>query len=438
MSEPIVVRRGNTCYVSWPENDNNYRDISMKFSSFNDERGDLRPLVQVSVSGRSGYEHDGRINLNSATGKKTAANRCADSFPNISWGTAIDDACKEVRNVWEKGEPWINLKERPRSEATKHMIEPLLLSNSHNMLYGDGGLGKSWVSLYFAVLVASGHTHNGFTAEPGDVLYLDYETHEDDMNDRFKALCKGMNISPSNLHYRFAKRSVTDDVDSLLDKIQETDAKLIIVDSAAPAAGGEAEKSNTAKTYHNALRELEITALTIAHVTKSDPNEDKKSTPYGSVFYRNLPRNIWEIKQGETYTRTVKELGLYQTKYNSGAGEDPIGLRLTFDDPKDAREVFVERIGMQDNDDLGGRQDWWLKIEQAILERRRASFARPFEGMTVKEIADRWDTDSTGSIQTTLSQASKKGKFIKVKHGYWDIKSEAEEDKRIASMEIKY
>lgn len=93
---------------------------------------------------------------------------------------------------------------------------------------------------------------------------------------------------------------------------------------------------------------------------------------------------------------------------------------------------------MQDNDDLGGRQDWWLKIEQAILERRRASFARPFEGMTVKEIADRWDTDSTGSIQTTLSQASKKGKFIKVKHGYWDIKSEAEEDKRIASMEIKY
>jgi len=131
-------------------------------------------------------------------------------------------------------------------------------------------------------------------------------------------------------------------------------------------------------------------------------------------------------------------LGLYQTKYNSGAGEEPIGLRITFDDPRDAHEVFVERIGMKDNDDLGGRQDWWLKIEQAIMEKRRGTFARPFEGMTVKDMAERWETDSTGSIQTTLSQASKKGKFIKVKHGYWDIKSEVEEDKRIASMEIKY
>ena len=437
MSDPIVIRKGNSIYVSWPKDDDNYRDVSMKFSSFNDERGDLRPLVQVSVRGRPGYEHDGRINLNSVTGKKTAANRCADSFPHVPWGTAIDVACKEVRDEWLKGEPRINLQERPRSEAAKHMIDPLLLTNSHNMLYGNCGLGKSWVSLYFAVLVASGQTHNGFTAEPGDVLYLDYETHEDDMNDRFKALCKGMNISSSKLHYRFAKRAITDDVDSLMDKIQETDAKLIIVDSAAPAAGGEAEKSNTAKNYHNALRELEITALTIAHVSKADSREDGTSAPYGSIFYRNLPRNIWEIKQGETYTRTVKELGLFQTKYNSGAGEDPIGLRFTFDDPRDAHEVHVERIGIDANDTLADEQAWHLKIQSAILEKRRATFARPFEGMTVKEIAERWNVEDTGSISTTLSQASKKGKFIKLKHGYWDITREMEEDARIARIDFK-
>ena len=105
--------------------------------------------------------------------------------------------------------------------------------------------------------------------------------------------------------------------------------------------------------------------------------------------------------------------------------------------------MFVERIGMKDNDDLGGRQDWWLKIEQAIKEKRRETFERPFRGLTVQEIADRWGTDKTGSIQTTLNKASKdttkrKATFIKVKHGYWDIKSEVEEDKRIASMEIKY
>jgi hypothetical protein len=57
--------------------------------------------------------------------------------------------------------------------------------------------------------------------------------------------------------------------------------------------------------------------------------------------------------------------------------------------------------------------------------------------MTVKEIAERWNVEDTGSISTTLSQASKKGKFIKLKHGYWDITREMEEDARIARIDFK-
>ena len=56
--------------------------------------------------------------------------------------------------------------------------------------------------------------------------------------------------------------------------------------------------------------------------------------------------------------------------------------------------------------------------------------------MTVKEIAERWNVEETGSISTTLTQASKKGIFTKVKHGYWDITREMEEDARIARIEI--
>ena len=438
MSKPILIKEGLGYVVTWND-DERYKDVTMKFHHFLDDRGDPRPEVKIEVTGRPGTEFDSRINLNSPTSRKSAVNRCADSGIDLPWGTIIDDACSAVRDARREGEPAQDLSKMELSEASKFAVEPFLLQNQANLFYGNGGLGKSWVSLYFSLLMASGSTHQGFSPEPGRVLYLDYESDVQDMNGRFKALCKGLNIPEPRFDYRRMTQSIPGDSERLLELVDQSDIKLVIVDSAAPGAGGKPEEASTAIAFFEALRAMRVTTLTIGHVSKNVADDQATSTPFGSIFWRNEPRNIWEIQQGETYTKEVKEFGLYQTKYNSGAGADPIGLRFIFDDPNFARNVRVERIEIADNAQLAGRIKWFKKIEFVILKKRRENSVRPFKGVSIADIANHYGIQqgetSTISKHLSLGKTADPSFFTQVSHGNHDLTSEIVKDEALAKME---
>ena len=144
------------------------------------------------------------------------------------------------------------------------------------------------------------------------------------------------------------------------------------------------------------------------------------------------------MSQGNTFTKEIKEFGLYQTKLNIGAGDDPVGLRFTFDDPKDAKKVIVERINVMDNADLSKRA--WLheRIEAYIKKQRKEITSRPFVGVETSELKEKFpDEDPSVSITSTnkwFREKDKPEKFINVKHGRWDLLYEREEDERITDQ----
>ena len=449
LSEPIITKMGLGFQVSWNGEDLNADElglsyITMKFHHFLDDKGDPRPEVKVTHSAKAHPLFDGRINLNSPTSKKSAVNRLADStVDNIKWGQMVDSACSAVRDAKRTGEPIVDLSTLELNEGSKFAVEPFLLQKQANLFYGNGGLGKSWVSLYFAVLMAGGVTHEGFTPEPGRVLYLDYESDAQDMNARFKALCSGLGIKPPRFEYRRMTQSIPGDSERILEIVDERDIKLIIVDSAAPGSGGKPEEAATAIGFFNALNATGVTTLTIGHITKNDANEKGRGSPFGSIFWRNEPRNIWEIQQGNTYSKTVKEFGLFQTKFNSGAGEDPLGLRFTFDDPRTAKNVRVERIDVRSNDKLAQSVSWADKIRGVILKVRDTDNKRPFAGVTKDQILNEYGLDSTdrdvlNTLSKTLSQGKARGHFINPFTGQWDLVSESEQDKRVAQNEMEF
>ena len=434
-NKPILTPIGLGFNVRW-EDDERYKDVTMKFHNFTEDRGDLRPEVIIQVKGRPNPEFDGRINLNAPNVKKQVVNQLAESGLDIPWGTIINIACSAVRDAKRVGEPIQDLSRLALSESSKFAIEPFLLQNQSNLFYGNGGLGKSWVSLYFAVLMAAGHTHNGFTPEPGRVLYLDYESDANDMNARFKAICNGLGIKEPAFDYRRMSLSVPMESERILEIVDERDISLVIVDSAAPGAGGEPEKASTALEYFNALNASHTTTLTIGHVSKSETNEKGTGTPFGSIFWRNEPRSLWEITQGATFTKSVKEFGLFQTKYNAGAGEDPIGLRFIFDDPRTARKVDVERIDISSNIDLAENLSWHEKIARFILSSRQSNRTRPFEGVSALDIAEHYgEPHKVGTVQKTLSHGKDKGVFGQASRGSWDLTSEMRKDELVAKTD---
>ena len=435
----IVTKTGLEYHVTYPD-DHEWKLVEIKFSDFDRTRdGVEKAEVEVKYQGRS-VHFPSRVSINVASGQqsvKSSADRCAQSEPNIKWGTLLEEACKNVRKEQRKGNPVKNLKHGSISEATQYILHPFLIHQQSNLLYGDGGLGKSWFALYLGALVASGKRHGGLTPEPGNVMYVDYEVDKQDMENRFIALCNGLGIEPPDFFYRKQEVSMTQDQPRMAQLVAEHNIQFMIIDSAAMACGGEPEAADVATRYWNALRTLGCTTLTIAHVSKTEASEKGTSTPYGSVFWRNYARNAWEIKRGTIFKRLEKQFGLVQTKLNSGAGDDPRNFLFTFDDGTLATKVTVQESIVENNDSLMATSTTWKRIEKYIRDQREVAKneQRFFEGVEVADINENVD-DPEGTIRTNLTRMTKKNLLVAVKRGVYDIKSEYEKDQRVARYDM--
>ena len=167
----------------------------------------------------------------------------------------------------------------------------------------------------------------GIDAEPGNVAVLDWESTEIDWKRRVLMIAEGMGCGePPNITYLSCVEPLADMVEVAVNLVAETDASLVIIDSAAYACGGEPEKADPTMQYFRALRALGVTTLTIAHQNA----EEKTQKPYGNVMWRNSPRACIQVIRSEEDEESVAEVGLYQRKRNYGVKWKPLGFRATF------------------------------------------------------------------------------------------------------------
>ena len=97
----------------------------------------------------------------------------------------------------------------------------------------------------------------------------------------------------------------------------------MIIDSLAAACGSDLSNPDTPIRFFTALRTLSVGSLIFAHVAKNS----EQQTIYGSVFFKNFARSVWEIQSVQD-GRELK-VGLFNRKCNFGL-HAPIGLRYTF------------------------------------------------------------------------------------------------------------
>jgi hypothetical protein len=453
MNEPmemITIKQGEDYRVEWPEG-HRYRDAVLEFSFVRPgpDTAAVRAEMKVTILGRPEPLYDGDIILTTPTAVDRAAKLIDSKWDDesLSWGSIMTQACSKIRDRYREGEPIVNLKNVRRSENSKFLVEPLLYHNQANLFFGDGGLGKSFLALWISALVATGLSREGLKVEPGNVLYLDYETPEFDMKDRFYAICNGLGVPEPDLHYRFSYHPLTNDVHTLKKKIFEEKISLVVVDSAGAASGAKPEEAQAALAYHNALRSLAVTSLTIAHVSKEGGGD---RGPFGSIFWKNNARVMWEIVAGEANSTSQKEIGVFQRKINTGAPEPPLAFRMQFDDPRRPEHVWVKRIAVKENPTLNeaSLQTPTLKesIEEKLLEEYIKAFEEEgdralFEGMTVLDLANEFDksTETVSPLLTAWSyekrlekQQKGDGPFVKTKdtrgdyslRGRWGLKSQ--------------
>jgi len=253
------------------------------------------------------------------------------------------------------------------------------------VIFGEGDTGKSWLATWMAVLVSMGMPRLGMEAEPGNVLYLDYETDEDTLLERVDMISSGLDIDiPDGIYYRQMHQLFAADFQQINKLVVDNNIALVIVDSAAPAVG-EPESSAPTTEYFRALRSLRKSTLTIAHVSKAG----KENEPFGSIFWRNLPRANFRVNASHEPGASQFVIGLKHTKSNNGRRLRDRAYEITFSEGA----VTFDHAAITDFPDLA----------KGLSHGQRISAALHNGAKSVKELAETLEI-SEASVRTTLNR----------------------------------
>lgn len=284
-------------------------------------------LVKTLLPGTPPHLHQARLNLTSTQARRTVVKHLGERLPDPDWATIIEQACVLVLQSYREGEPVIAVSDVPDRSRPRHRLGPLLVEGHPNMIFGAGGIGKSLLAQYFAVLVSTGHQHNGLSPIPGNVLFLDYETSPEELKERVVAIEAGLGETGfSNVQYRFCVQPIANDIELIQRIVSEKEIEFVVVDSMGPACGADPSDPAAVIGYFSALRSLRVTTLTLDHVAKNAATP----TPYGSVYKTNLCRSVFELRKDQEPGEDTMRLGLFHRKANFGKLIPPMGLVANF------------------------------------------------------------------------------------------------------------
>jgi hypothetical protein len=197
--------------------------------------------------------------------------------------------------------------------------------------------------------------------------------------------------------------TLSDSVEQLQRIIHDKNIGLIIVDSLGPAVRGNLNDSEPAIKYHAALRQLGTTSLTLAHTSKDQIT--KKRTIFGSVFFTNLARSVWECKAEQETGEDEAVISLRHTKANLSRLHPPLGYRFTFTD----NSITVVKADLRDS---GLSRE--LPLSFRIKDLLRGGT------MSVKDIAEQLNS-GVDTTARTLRRMKSKNQVEKLEDDTWGL-----------------
>lgn len=362
-----------------------------------DRNGELRGDLQVLcfLAGATTLE-DGtldivdNLNLSSPSARQHAAagleRRAHTRSAQVDWRAILDDVSLRVRRAEESGDAAIVLPSaNPAPADDVFDVDGLpLLKRQPTVWAAAGGTGKSTLALY-----AGGRLQQAGI----NVLFIDAELEAGDQRRRLEGLF-GALAMPAVTYLRLT-RPLAADVDRVARICHERSIGFVIVDSIAMASGGAIREEETAIAYNRALRTLGLGSLSIAHLPKpKDGQTDDQGGIFGSVYWFNLARSVWHLKQADASAdESAITVGCFHKKANLGRLHRPLGFELRFDDQGGIR---VRRVDLAGVEGLAAQLPLRMRIQHVLKAGTRtiAELASELEANedSVKRTVNRYST----------------------------------------------
>jgi hypothetical protein len=299
------------------------------------------------------------FNLSGQTSRSTRAKYLAErsQAPDIDWMGVVEEFCQRVIAFDRDGADAPTLSsiicpERGDSWTVDGMT---LLDRHPAILFGDGGQGKSLVALYLAGRLAQ----RGVT-----ILYCDWEFDGESHRARYGGLFG--DAMPETIRYARCDKPMAAEADRLGRLVRQYQVQYLVCDSIvfACAPGVPAESAEAAANYFQALRQIGVGSLNLAHTTKQNSERDdvrQQQKPFGSGFWHNGARATWFLKGvQEDHGRLL--VGIYPRKVNTGPLGAALGWRVAFDDAS----IRFERSDVADSSELGQGLPVWQRMRHEL------------------------------------------------------------------------
>ena len=288
--------------------------------------------------------HNGEVWLLSDRSRGEYANALANRIPTpagaaaVEWNAVLEEL---VQRVLESESAPVRVVRLGTGEVQRHgtphhdLVEGMIPAQKATILYGPGGVGKSIFAAALAVAVESGLPFLDLPTTPAKVLYLDWETDEEDIDRRVTAAAKGMGLdTPPPILYVSLVRPIEDLVTQLARLVLDEGIGLVIIDSTGMAmnsAKDGADASETAIRFFRALRSLNVAVVAIDHVAGEDMRRTRGAPkPYGSVYKWNSARNAFELRERKDADQHGSHLLLKHRKSNWGPLMTDMALLLAW------------------------------------------------------------------------------------------------------------
>jgi len=336
---PRIDGEGGIYVVSWED-----RGVALRFERLSEARDTVTAEVTIRTMNPVSTLYWGRLNLLTVQGRRPVVKQLEERYMPVEWrwDNVVEQACLMVMERHREGEPVVLIGNLPPQEQEEYCVFPFIKEGQANLLFGPGGIGKSNLACLLALLAQTGFTCAGINAhaEPVNVLYLDYESSKEDLDERIRALRAGLELPEgTEIAYRYCAQALAHDIEEITRQVLERRIGLVIVDSLGTACGGAPEEADSILRYFSALRSLKVSTLTISHT-------NKEGKLFGSVYTWNQARNIFEVRGNPEEDSAQAVIGLYHVKINRGRKVKPLALRFVFND--DLGTVGVGRADILD------------------------------------------------------------------------------------------
>mgnify|MGYP005812707597 CR=1 FL=1 len=379
-------------YIDWPNLRIRGKVERIREHTDHEVKGEV--MITSERPESAGHLRQGRLNLTSPASRRTLAASLARREAFVDWDMVLEQLCVSVLREFRAGIPESLLDGNAGvEEGPRYLIDPMLVQDEVNIIYGKGSSGKSYFAQYLSVLVDAGLSAGGLCVEPSKVLYLDWETTRREINSRVSYLRRGLGIEGvCGIWYKRMTAALHTDLETVKDLVVQKGISLVVVDSLASALGGEPESAAVCLNMFNALRELEVTSLCIHHVNKQT-TAPKEAQLFGSNYIYNSARNLFQLHADIVPQSRAMTIGVYHVKMNNGPMIADMGYELAFGEGT----VTLERRDVKDNPELEQHQRNVDRLDNALRD----------GPLTVGDLVDKLGK-SESQIRNLLSQYNQK------------------------------